>query len=59
MKITPLRNPATFVNFAPFLTCGYAKHKNELLRMAHSLVHYDVSNRNDIAVSSVASQYLR
>ena len=59
MKIIPLRNPATFVNFIPFLTRGYAKHKNELLRLAHSLAHYDVSNRNVIAVSSVASQYHR
>ena len=59
MKIIPLRNPATFVNFIPFLTRGYAKHKNELLRLAHSLAHYDVSNRNVIVVSSVTSQYHR
>ena len=37
MKINPLRNTATFVNFD-----------------TRPLAYYDVSNRNDIAVSSVA-----
>ena len=57
MKIEPPRNPASFVNFAPppiFLTRGYAKHRNMLLRDTHPLAHFDVSKRNNIAESSVA-----
>ena len=58
MKINHLRNPATFVNSSSplppiFLTRGYAKDRNMLLRDTHPLAHFDVRNRNNIAESSL------